>query len=67
MKLQQIPADVLDACREREHSDETIESMSVQELFTEYCEWHGIIGWAGSLMKNLIGLLKANGNLETDP
>lgn len=44
---------VLAALRNREHSDEDIANMSANEIFREYCEWHGLINWANTLISVL--------------
>lgn len=49
MKLETIPPSIIDANRERGHTDAAIEAMSAVELFDEYCNWHGLIRWGGNL------------------
>lgn len=56
MKLEDIPEDVLENCRERGHSDEDIELMSPRQLFVEYCEWEGLISW-GNKLWNIVSKL----------
>ncbi|WP_159585966.1 hypothetical protein [Chelativorans xinjiangense] len=34
----------------REFEDEVIARMTPEEAFAEFCEWHGLIGWARTLM-----------------
>lgn len=49
MKLEHIPQSILDANRQRGHSNEQIERMSAEKLFVEYCEWHGLVRWGRNL------------------
>lgn len=42
--------DLLDALRERGHTDEQIAKIAPAMAFREFCEWHGLIGWAPMLM-----------------
>lgn len=48
-KLEQIPKNVMESLRERGHSDEAISQMTPLTIFTEHCEWHGIIGYSRHL------------------
>lgn len=63
MKLKDIPPSVVDANRERGHTDAEMERMSAEDLFVEYCEWHGLIRWGRNLF-NLATNMKA---LEQTP
>lgn len=47
--IDKIPAEVLDALRERGHSDARIAKMDPVQMFKEYCNWHGLINWGGTL------------------
>lgn len=49
MNLKDIPEQIVDANRERGHSDEQIQRMSAEKLFDEFCMWHGLIGWGRTL------------------
>lgn len=42
--------DLLSALRERGHSDDEIARMKPAKAFREFCEWHGLIDWAPTLM-----------------
>ena len=60
MKISRIREDILDAVRNRfdveyddDSQDQNIEKLSAEELFIEYCERHGLIGWG----RTLIGVL----------
>ncbi len=46
MKIEGMHPSLLEALRERGHSDTAIEVMSGYGVFKEFCEWHGLIGWA---------------------
>lgn len=46
MKIENISSNVMDALRKRHLSDEEIQAMTPEELFTEYCEWNGMMGWS---------------------
>jgi len=50
MKVDELHADLLDALRERGHSDKAIALMQPAFAFREFCEWHGLINWASMLM-----------------
>jgi hypothetical protein len=41
------------ALLERGHSVEKIQAMTPSERFEEFCSWHGLIGWAGTLEETL--------------
>jgi hypothetical protein len=49
MNLKAIPEAIVDANRERGHSDKQIERMPAEKLFDEFCMWHGLINWGRSL------------------
>ena len=51
MLIQDLSSDVLEALHERGLSDEVIESFTPEQLFAEYCNWHGLIGWGPRLIK----------------
>ena len=51
-----IPAAVLSALRNRDHSDDAIALMSPREAFTEYCMWNGLINWGDDLWDNMTAL-----------
>ncbi|MCM3609195.1 hypothetical protein M4D49_27295 [Cupriavidus pauculus] len=60
MELAKIPQHVLGAVRQREKfSDAEIGVMTPRELFEEYCNWHGIIGWADTLWDTMQQLSSA--------
>lgn len=60
MKLSSIPPEILDAAREREHTDEAISRMTPQELFHEYCEWEGLINYSATLWRLVNKLQEVN-------
>lgn len=39
------------ALRERGNTPEQVAQMTPEEKFTEYCNWHGLINWAPTLIK----------------
>lgn len=51
MRVRDIDAEVIDACRRRDLTDSEIESLSSRNLFYEYCEWHGLTGWGYELWR----------------
>lgn len=56
MNIEILVEEVIDALEERGHTEEEISQMSEAEVFSEYCNWHGLIGWAENLqfvMKNI--------------
>lgn len=61
MKLELVPADVIEALRERGLSVAQVTSMTPEEVFHEYCEWHGLIGWSGRLWQAAMGLSRESG------
>lgn len=50
---------LLDALRERGHSDERIAAMTAERMFDEYCNWHGLIEWGPNLRAALASATKA--------
>lgn len=47
--IDKIPAEVLDALRNRGHSDARIAKMDPVFMFKEYCDWNGLVNWGGTL------------------
>ena len=56
VEISLIPDRVLDAARNRGLSDETIESMTPEQLFEEYLSWLGILGHSDDFIKALDAL-----------
>ncbi len=52
----EVMNDLLDA----EYTDEAIRNMSVEEMFRAYCEWNGISGWSGTLLRVIDSIEKAH-------
>jgi len=50
LTIDKLPDEVKDALHSRGHSNEKIAAMSPEEVFTEYCNWHGLILWGAKLM-----------------
>ncbi len=42
--------DLMVALKERGHTEEQINAMTPREKFVEFCEWHGLGGWANILI-----------------
>ena len=59
LNFDELLGDTLDALRERGHSDEQIEAMSPSEAFSEYCNWHGLLGWGDELWALMAELNRA--------
>lgn len=45
-----------DALSERGYSPEEAEQMSPEKIFSEFCDWHGMIHWGPELYKLAVGL-----------
>lgn len=45
MGKQKIPESVHSALVNRGWSEAAIANMSPRQMFEEYCQWHGLIGW----------------------
>lgn len=60
MKIEDLPRDIVHACEKRGWDHESIEEATMEELFKEYCDWHGLIGWSFQLWKMVTGLQEAN-------
>lgn len=56
--IEKIPSQVVDALHERRFSDSEIEQMEPEQMFREYCNWHGLIGWGGELWSVVHALSK---------
>ncbi len=54
-----IPVFILADWKERDLSHKDIERMTAEELFTEYCNWHGLFGWGDVLINALDQLREA--------
>ena len=52
MNINKIPIHVLTVLGDdhRELSREEIERLTPNQIFIEYCEWHGLIGWGSTLI-----------------
>lgn len=59
MELERIPQYVLNIVREREFSDEQIAKMTPVQLFAEYCNWNGLLGWGPDLWETARALRQA--------
>lgn len=46
---EQLAPTVIEALRERGHTDTEISAMSANEAFEEWCSWHGFLGWSSSI------------------
>ena len=63
-KIEDIPEDVVEALRERKVPTWKITNcMSRLEMFREYCEWNGLIGYADSLWE-IVTCLKDMKNVD---
>lgn len=51
MLIEDLPADLYSALKERDWSDGEILAMKPRQMFNEYCTWHGLIGWGPNLYK----------------
>lgn len=54
-----LHAEVISSLKERGHSVKAIAQMTPRRAFVEYCEWHGLLGWAGSLWDVALDLKSA--------
>ncbi|MEO1299385.1 MAG: hypothetical protein AAFW75_27155 [Cyanobacteria bacterium J06636_16] len=59
MDVSKIDSDVLSDLKDRGHPESVVVNMTAQEAFRAYCEWHGLHGWAGELMRVLDMLREA--------
>lgn len=66
MKLEHIPAHVLNTLRKAGYKDEILLQNTAEELFKKYCEWHGIINWHSILWNTVIELKKAKETEKED-
>lgn len=51
LKIESLDPEVLETLREMSRSDDDIESMSPEQAFSEYCNWHGLINWGNRLLR----------------
>jgi hypothetical protein len=54
-----INPDVIDALKNRGHTENEIENMNHKQAFDEYCNWHGLCGWGPDLRNALMTLQNA--------
>lgn len=52
-KFEDLSEDIKEALLGRLINKAQYESMSAEDLFTEYCEWHGLGGWGSTLINTL--------------
>jgi len=41
--------EIVNALRGREHTDDEISEMEPEDMFDEFCEWHGLVGYGETL------------------
>jgi hypothetical protein len=66
MKLEHIPAHVLNTLRNAGYKDETLLQNTAEELFKKYCDWHGLLNWHYTLWNIVIELKKAQEKEKED-
>ncbi len=59
MLVENLSDDMRDALQQRGLSDAFIEGSGPEQLFDEYCNWHGLIGWGPRLIRALDELRSA--------
>ena len=50
MNIEKIPNYILTDLKERGLTPERIVESNVDDLFIEYCNWHGLSGWGEGLL-----------------
>ena len=59
MIVSNISIEVVDCLRERGWDDVQIANMTPEEAFSEFCEWNGLLGYGGKLIRAPDGLRNA--------
>ena len=59
MNINKIPKHILEDIQNRGNSTDSIEAMTPEEAFYEFCQWNGLSGWADTLIEALDSLRKA--------
>lgn len=59
MNTHKIHARVFQDLREAGYKLNELESMSAKELFSAWCEWHGLINWRDTLWHVVLSLKEA--------
>lgn len=49
--LDDIPTEIVAACQNRGMSEDQIRRAAPRKLFTEFCEWHGLVQWGPTLWR----------------
>lgn len=57
--ISKLPADVLSNLHSRGLTDDEIDSFSSEQLFDEYCNWLGLLGYGPQLVTALDSLREA--------
>ena len=65
ISVAKIPEHILIDLNERGLSDDDIENSTYQNLFNEYCIWHGLLDWGPSLLLAVDALKKADSSQTT--
>lgn len=60
MNVDKLHPDVLEALHGRGHTEESIRLMAPTTVFSEYCEWNGMIEWADTLLRVLKNAQECN-------
>jgi len=58
MNPTKLPEDLLACLLNRGHSVAAISEMTADDVFDEFCNWHGLIGW-GSTLRNAMDAANA--------
>ena len=61
MNIAKLPDDILEALKECGYTPNQIAAMTPLQAFHEYCNWHGLLGWGGSLWGIMEDLKSAEG------
>lgn len=57
--ISKVPLSVREALENRGFSDLQILAMNPQQMFNEYCQWHGLINWGNALWYIVVELRAA--------
>jgi len=57
--IKKLPRDVVHALKQRRHTEFQIEALTPEQIFDEYCQWHGLLGWGETLRGVLDSARKA--------
>lgn len=62
MDIKDVPSEIVKSVKSRGFNDHQISAMTADQMFDEYCNWHGLIKWGPTLRYVLDSLRDSEDN-----